>query len=580
VGEQQRRITIADGPGVASDAPPIVDVILLTNDEKLLATLREASAPHHALWHAASADGAIELLLGGHCGILIADLALLHGDVLDLLERLQAQFPELIILATGRRDEEVAVAAAISSGRIYRFLHKPVSPARASLFLGTATRRYGELREVESLALATIRQLATRPRLNKWGLGVAALAIAGVICLWWALDRQPERGTREATQNPADDYLARAQSAFKAGKLSDGTDHNALALYRAALVASPGNTEARAGIERVIATLDKRVVAALRTGNAAAARLALNELERAHPAHPHLASLHRQLQLLSPPIATTPVLATQPPKRPAAVTQSASPPPAAPATAQTTSAPTPVKIVQPTVADAATPQIDRARARLAASQFIAPVDDSAATYLRRARELGEDETLLKIVATDLGARLLDQVRQALVAGDLERSQNDYSAAAALDTEFELGLPELGGVGQQLKQAQPTASAEPILPGTSSAEPLPQQPTAAQTPSATATAIVSAANLRRVREVAAVYPREAEVDRIEGWVEIDFNIAVDGTPQDLTVRAAQPRGTFDNAALEALREWRFEPVLRNGEPVVQPATLRLQFSLKR
>ena len=462
MGVQSQSRLSADASSAGTDAAASVDVVLLTADEKLLATLREASSAHHQLWHAESPDGAIELLVGGRSGILIADLALLGDDPAGLLERLRSQFPELIILATGRRDEEAAVAEAISNGCIYRFLHKPVSPGRANLFLYTATRRYGELREVEALALATTQQAANRPRIGKIGIGIG-IAVAAVIAAatgaWLMTRGEPTSVAPAATRSPVDIALTRAQNAFKAGKLSGETNDDALALYRAVLTADPQNEAARAGIDRVIAALDKRTVVELRRGDVAAATAALAELQRAHPAHPHLAGLRRQLQALSTPAAAKP---TPPVPQPAPAATS----PAAASnkvTARTqgaaaTATPAPPPRPAQTIVEAPTPQIDRARARLAASQLIAPVDDSAATYLRRARELGEDETKLQIVATDLASRILQQARDSLAAGKLEESVMDYTTAAALDAEFELGLPELDIVAQQLEKAQAAAAA--------------------------------------------------------------------------------------------------------------------------
>ena len=65
----------------------------------------------------------------------------LRAEAAGLLARLHVQFPELVLMATGRRDEESSVASLVSDGRIYRFLHKPISPARGSLFLSAASRR-------------------------------------------------------------------------------------------------------------------------------------------------------------------------------------------------------------------------------------------------------------------------------------------------------------------------------------------------------------------------------------------------------------------------------------------------------
>jgi len=53
------------------------------------------------------------------------------------------------------------VTPLVSSGRVYRFLHKPISPPRAQLFIGAATRRYQEMRAFEPMALATVRTVRT-----------------------------------------------------------------------------------------------------------------------------------------------------------------------------------------------------------------------------------------------------------------------------------------------------------------------------------------------------------------------------------------------------------------------------------
>jgi DNA-binding NarL/FixJ family response regulator len=131
--------------GRAAIFGPDVDVIVLTTDLELLGMLQEASGPEHILWHAQSANEAVELLVGGRCGVLIADLQVLRGEAAALLEKLQAQFPELVLLAMGRRDEEQSIGPLVTSGRVYRFLHKPLSPARANVFLSTAARRYVEI---------------------------------------------------------------------------------------------------------------------------------------------------------------------------------------------------------------------------------------------------------------------------------------------------------------------------------------------------------------------------------------------------------------------------------------------------
>jgi len=89
-------------------------------------------------------------------------------------------------------------------------------------------------------------------------------------------------------------------------------------------------------------------------------------------------------------------------------------------------------------------------------------------------------------------------------------------------------------------------------------------------------VLQASELKRTREVAADYPAQAALDGLEGWVDIDFTISETGVPQDLKVRDANPRRVFDRAAVNSLRQWRFEPIVENGVPVAKRATLRVRF----
>jgi protein TonB len=40
--------------------------------------------------------------------------------------------------------------------------------------------------------------------------------------------------------------------------------------------------------------------------------------------------------------------------------------------------------------------------------------------------------------------------------------------------------------------------------------------------------------------------------------VHFTVSTDGEPQDLNVTGADPKGVFDDAALEAVRRWRYKP----------------------
>ena len=50
------------------------------------------------------------------------------------------------------------------------------------------------------------------------------------------------------------------------------------------------------------------------------------------------------------------------------------------------------------------------------------------------------------------------------------------------------------------------------------------------------------------------------------------------PRDIVVTNSSPRRTFDNAAMTAVGQWRYKPVVaRDGKPVEQRAAVRIRFS---
>jgi TonB family protein len=91
-------------------------------------------------------------------------------------------------------------------------------------------------------------------------------------------------------------------------------------------------------------------------------------------------------------------------------------------------------------------------------------------------------------------------------------------------------------------------------------------------------VVDAQRLVMVKSVQPEYPRKAREDSIQGWVELDFTVAESGQVTDLSVHAANPRGVFDQAAMSALAQWRYKPVLVDAKPVAQRARIRIRFAI--
>jgi TonB family protein len=84
--------------------------------------------------------------------------------------------------------------------------------------------------------------------------------------------------------------------------------------------------------------------------------------------------------------------------------------------------------------------------------------------------------------------------------------------------------------------------------------------------------------RIVRRVPPVYPPEAKAEGIEGLVEFDAVIGVDGAIISLSVLSGHPQ--LAKAAQEAVRQWVYQPTLLNGVPVEVQTRIDVNFTLQR
>jgi len=76
-----------------------------------------------------------------------------------------------------------------------------------------------------------------------------------------------------------------------------------------------------------------------------------------------------------------------------------------------------------------------------------------------------------------------------------------------------------------------------------------------------------------------YPVPAAAKGIEGFVSLSFAVSASGEVVDIRVIESEPRNTFDRAATQALRKWRYQPKIVNGTPVrMLGLSVRLDFSL--
>jgi protein TonB len=81
----------------------------------------------------------------------------------------------------------------------------------------------------------------------------------------------------------------------------------------------------------------------------------------------------------------------------------------------------------------------------------------------------------------------------------------------------------------------------------------------------------------VRKVTPNYPQMAKIARVQGPVVLAAVIDKDGTIQNLHVLStASP--LLNQAAIDAVKQWKYKPYVLNGEPVVVDTQITVNFTL--
>jgi protein TonB len=81
---------------------------------------------------------------------------------------------------------------------------------------------------------------------------------------------------------------------------------------------------------------------------------------------------------------------------------------------------------------------------------------------------------------------------------------------------------------------------------------------------------------KIRDVRPVYPPIAKAAQVSGVVILEARIGADGGVEDARVLRSIP--LLDEAALDAVKQWKFQPTLLNGQPVPIVMTLTINFTL--
>ena len=608
-------------------ASDIVELLVLTTDGIFLQTLRDAVGGARRLWHVLSADKVSDLLVAGEVGIVVLDAQALHEAAGVFVAQIKRQFPDLVVVAAGHRDDETSLAGLISAGVVYRFIHKPMSPARAKLFAEAAIKRYEDQRR-RAAEVPRLREASSSSRI--WLTGAVG-TLALVVAVAWMVQQS---GSEDSTAPPAAEAarpvasevseMARAAAALAANRLTEPPGENALELYVGLLARNAADSSARAGLSEVHERLLARAENALleeRLDEAAAAietarksgveggRIAFLTAQLAK-SREQLKTAQAQVQQLararSAPKAdedrVTPLLnlAAQriaggsllEPDRDSArfyVLEALRADPQSTAALDTKRAlasrlledvrsaidrrefahaaalidsangiavPANIESVQGLLAasrkqadvDAWGQLLKSANERLLQDRLIEPANDNAKYFYLTLKQLDPGNAALSSVLQDLGTRLASKARRALILGQTDAAKSWLDEAGAI-----------GFTSAEVSSAQhdvDTALAKQNF----------------------MTNLIPANQLTLLKSVQPAYPVKAQGKKLEGWVDVEFTVSEAGKVKEVAVRAASIPGVFEDAAVKAVSQWRYQPILRDARPVPVRTQIRVRFVL--
>ena len=199
-------------------------------------------------------------------------------------------------------------------------------------------------------------------------------------------------------------------------------------------------------------------------------------------------------------------------------------------------------------------------------------DRAAAAEQERQRQAAAEQERQRRAAAEAEAE-----RQRQAAAELERQQQaeaERQRAAAAEAERQRALEEA--------RAADSEAARPAIAAAQAADSEPEPTTespAADAQASSAPEIVSITRLTRTKYVPPQYPRAAQRRNQSGYVDVVFTVTENGAVGDVEIRDSTPGNTFVNSAINAVKEWEFEPVVEGGEAVSKRVAVRLSFNLQ-
>jgi TonB family protein len=195
--------------------------------------------------------------------------------------------------------------------------------------------------------------------------------------------------------------------------------------------------------------------------------------------------------------------------------------------------------------------------RLTQGKVLDPSGDSAKFYLAQLEQADANHPSTLAARQAFGTRSLDEAKNAARHEDYTGAQrwlNEAHEAGVDQASINAASKEIGDI-KAAKEAEVAAAKK-------------------------ASEVVAAASLELTHYVPPDFPAAARQRSMSGWVDVQYEVKTDGSVSDVAVVGAEPVGVFEQPATEAVRKWRYKPILRDGQPINQRARVRVRFALEQ
>jgi protein TonB len=162
--------------------------------------------------------------------------------------------------------------------------------------------------------------------------------------------------------------------------------------------------------------------------------------------------------------------------------------------------------------------------------------------------------------------------------ELAQQAQQAATAATAATRTPASAAADAGAASGTPAAAAPAEAPASAPAPKPAEIASAAPAPSAAPPPVAEPVGETRDARVVVPPRPTYPPAAARNRQDGWVEVEFTVAVDGSVQNAKVLSSNPPRVFDREALVAIQQAKFEARLDRGQPVASTLRRRIEFKL--